>query len=1107
MECPKCHKIISDNDITCPHCHKVLSLVCPNCHTLSNNSVCTKCGYIILEKCSKCGKLVSTSKKLCKCGFEVNKSISYNECETDEFACVTVKFQSINKIKRSLNSQELYAKFNVKLINLLMSAIKGLDAVIINYGDTYTINFCKELSLVTSANKAVRVALKILNTFTDLNVNLQNEFGIPLNLVIHISQKLSENLLANKVDTSNIKLLTSSKDNKKYLKGMQIILDQYIRDCIEKDFKTDSLYTAESLDGTLIYYEILLDNYILPPQKKSDEETVQSNSGVAIKNNQSSNIAANSEIKEFKVFDISSKCKFEQSNPLTCFSIFSKKIVTLRSEYKYQVRTSDIINFYTSQGINVVHVVCTPELNQKPWGIFDIIYREYYKLSQYNPLLLKEPANMDLKTFHEFLLGKLPKTSSNEDTRFLFMEMFENFLNSIKDCLILIDGFEDIDDTTIQALSLYFDNFKKVPNVHFMFIIDKSFSVHSRLKGLLRCENYIEITNGYCSIDSLLSTIKENATDFIQSFYFEKIKENYDGSYLYFDNAIRYLTEKGVLLKFDDKLIVNDSNAVVLPSSIQELIRARLKLLVNNIDASMILAYSVFLGPRLDFMLLEKLDVNNIAENAKILQNLGYCYIKNDTVYINNYKIMKPAIELSLKNEVRDFLSKSILSKVGKGLNDIDTAGLMDNISQYKDEYLLLWKNSQKSIISGDYDAYLKNCLRFLALIKKISSNIPPDLLEEHKKEVFQNILSGLYSYSPAKIYSISNVLLLDAIKENNNEKIVKLSNMMLQGALISANYTDALSLLHNILTRMDNPTLVVDGAINTKFLLLSLVNIEILFNIGAFRDCIDTAMDMLNVIKPDIIEKIKPPSFSLNLFVEHMFETFRLVAFAKLITMDDDLLEFFDKIKGAFGENLTGMDCIIAIKDFLAGKDYLPSNIEDASPFDKTIYLILQEFKEHQNDFKTFAQNIYQAKLLSSEIHEFQIERFCDLLIAYSYANIGIEQKAEAIYRDVLNEAENSAIYNLILLSQFLIAKFNQKRGNVDEALLLINDSLSLIQGEDNQAKIFYVLFQKLLVDIIHDYNLDSFDVASEEHKLSLALHKNELSRLVSIGEVTASK
>ena len=68
----------------------------------------------------------------------------------------------------------------------------------------------------------------------------------------------------------------------------------------------------------------------------------------------------------------------------------------------------------------------------------------------------------------------------------------------------------------------------------------------------------------------------------------------------------------------------------------------------------------------------------------------------------------------------------------------------------------------------------------------------------------------------------------MDAIKDGDDEKIVKLSNLMLQGALISSNYTDALGLLHNILSRMPNPTLKDNSVINTKFLLLSLVKIEI---------------------------------------------------------------------------------------------------------------------------------------------------------------------------------------------------------------------------------------------------------------------------------------
>ena len=115
MECPKCHKNLSENTLVCPYCHKVLALTCPNCHSISQSSVCTKCGYIILEKCPKCKKMVPTTSQKCKCGYPTASSIAYNECEIDEFACLIINFGALKEIRSLLASQELYTKFLVKL--------------------------------------------------------------------------------------------------------------------------------------------------------------------------------------------------------------------------------------------------------------------------------------------------------------------------------------------------------------------------------------------------------------------------------------------------------------------------------------------------------------------------------------------------------------------------------------------------------------------------------------------------------------------------------------------------------------------------------------------------------------------------------------------------------------------------------------------------------------------------------------------------------------------------------------------------------------------------------------------------------------------------------
>ena len=1093
MECPKCHRNIAENSTVCPHCHKVLTLECLNCHSLSETPVCEKCGYIILTKCSKCGKIVSTSCEKCKCGFPVKTSIAYQECETDEFASIIIKFSALKNIRRVLGSQELFTKFYFRLRNLLTAQIKSVEGKIITYNDTFVINFNKELSFPTSANKAIRLALKLVNTFADLNLKVIKELGTPLKLNLTIVKKSSDELLEETSIDNNVKLL-NIKDQAQYLKGMQIVLDQYVWDNVNKDYKTDSLYTVEKDGTTVMFYEILLENYIIPPSGETPDAPINT----APKEIKKQETTENEDIYAFKVFDINAKCNFKKisSNKLI-ENLDDSKIISIRAEKDLEVSTSDIVDFCKKKEFKILHAICTEETNYRPWGVFEQLFKDFYGLSICKSLI---PQDFDVKRFNalkNLIFSSPRKASTPEDARFAYMEDFGDFLASLKNTVVLIEGFEFMDDTSIQTLELYFDNFKKL-NTNFIFTTNSEVSLHSKFKKLLRTPFYTEFVLQKTSMGELLGDIKEEASDFIQSFYFEKIKEQFGGSALYFKNALQYLTEKNILINFENRLLIKSKNSVILPNSLDALIKARLKGMSKNMDASMVLAYSVFLGARLDFQTLAKLGIKEVANVAKFLENSGFVHVINNVIYINNYNLVKPVVEASLKKQVVEFLCKNILANIGKDIDDTLTLLIMGKLGFFKEEYLLLWRNSQLAMNTGDYDAYLKNCLGFLSLIEHIENNISEEDIENNKKEVFQNILMSLYNYSPAKIYSIENVLLMDAIKEDDNEKIVKLSNLMLQGALISSNYTEALPLLHNILSRMPNPTLIVDGSVNTKFLLLSLVNIEILFNIGDFAQCVEVAKDLLGIIKPEIIEKIKPAGFSIKLFVEHLFETFRMVGFAKLFMMDDDLEEFLDAIKIAFGDELPDRNVILSVRDYLGGKNFGTTDVEEATPFAKVIYLIMQEFAEHSDDYKTFAQNIYQAKLLTADIHQLQLELFCDLLIANSYANIGIAKKAESIYNDILKRAETSAIFNIIMLAKYFIARLLLKNSREEDALLIINDTLALLQNRNNQAKIFYVLFEKLFIDTVREYNISSINLDSEEQKLALATSDGKLSRLI---------
>ena len=1100
MECPKCHKKVEENSTVCPYCHKVIQLECPNCHSLGENSVCEKCGYTILTKCSKCSRMVPVIKEICpKCKFPVINSLVVNECETDEFASIIIKFESLNLIKKQLKSQELYSKFYFKLKNLLSAQLKNVDAKIVHYNDVIVVNFNNELSLATSASKAIKLSLKILNAFVALNTNLIEELAIPLKLSLRIVRKISEELLLLPVIENNVKLLTVKKDLKKYLKGMQVVLDQYIYDQISKNYKTDSLYSVEEDGKSLMFYEVILDSYVLPPS--SNEESVAVGS---IKELPKKNLEPDEkDIYSFKVFDINAKCSFKKQSAIETMDTLSTidlnkqgKIVALRGNNELNLSIIDIIKIYELKGYTPILVSCSEEMHYKPWGFFETIFKEFFKLPYFNKSELVTNLNQNVlnsfKDLFNFIQNKPLRAQTPEDARFAYMEQWSKLLRLMKNTVIIVDGFENLDDTSIQSLELYFDKYKSViPN--FVFITSSECSVHSKIKTLLRTDLYTEFSLKKSSIEECLSVIKSDATDFIQSFYYEKIKDNFNGSYLYFQNVLQYLEQTGALLNFENKLIVKSKKSVVLPKDLKSLYKSRIKYISKNQEISFIFAYLTMISPRLDIEVFEALGIKDVKKHIAQLVESEFIVESNEIITLINSSLVSSVVTTSLKREAELFLAKNIIGTIGKKLCDTTLATLMGRLGAYKEEYLTLWKNSLFALNTGDYDAYLKNCLGFLSLVEHIESNISQEEIESNKKEVFNNILLFLYSYSPAKIYSIENLLLMDAINQGDDEKIVKLSNLMLQGALITSNYSDALSLLHNILSRMQNPILIVDNEVNTKFLLLSLVNIEILYNIGEFKQAIEVAEDILSVINPENIENIKPASFSTNLFVSHLLETFRLVGFAKLYVLDDNFEEYFNKIKTALNVDLPEKDCILAVKEFLAGKNYSIGNVEEYSVFSKIILLILQEFTVLKDDYKRFAQNIYQAKLLANEHHQREIDMFCDLLIAYSYSKIGIEEKAKFIYDDILKQSEKSAMFNMMVLAKYFIAKLISKT-DPEEALLLINDSLALIQKTNNQSKILYALLEKFYISLVEEQDLAVVDIESETHNLELFADKLKL-------------
>ena len=145
---------------------------------------------------------------------------------------------------------------------------------------------------------------------------------------------------------------------------------------------------------------------------------------------------------------------------------------------------------------------------------------------------------------------------------------------------------------------------------------------------------------------------------------------------------------------------------------------------------------------------------------------------------------------------------------------------------------------------------------------------------------------------------------------------------------------------------------------------------------------------------------------------------------------------------------------------------------------------------------------NIYQAKLLATDIHQTGLEYICDLLIAYAYAKIGIISKASYIYNDVHEISESSAIFNTTILANYFIALTKIECNEIDDALIIISDALDEIQRRDNQSKVFFAMFEKLYIDTMKNNNRP-FNLTTEWQKLKNSAPGGELARIFNENDV----
>lgn len=1096
MECPKCGIEIDDNAMVCPNCKKVLKLACPICKTVNVSNTCKKCGYVIISKCHNCGKINQTFSKKCKkCGFDTEKSIIMNEANSDDYVLMTIDFPNMNDMKRLLGSAKLFNKFKINLEKLITDYAKSIGVRRQIIDKTTVIRFTGDYTFNSTVNSAIKATIELLNQITALNCKLSGKKDATIRCKVFLLKRNIEDDPYNIDSGYNINLVNQNAGNKeeKILNTFQVIADNSIVEVIGNEYKTVPLDSVMINDEMVMFAEIDLKNFVkveFPTEEDDDEIKVpnfvqnmlveqEKLDGDALKrldNNTDPDSIYDIETINFEEI----RCDFIRTENhdaefhiMNKFQSVPKGIVAIKTPELYKPYTLKLLNAAGQTGNfnNIISLTCYDEMKYAPYSFFRELVSAIFEYTVSQKLFFQNDFSMfanidpdghiaDLVT----LRRRISETSA-ESIRYVYFDIFLTLLQVIPKTLIFIEDFDKIDSSSYDVLKYLFGAFEQL-DVSFLVSYDKSFSLHKDCHFLLMSPYYTEITLKPTSFEKLIEDNKIYFKNILSNFYFQRVAKYACGSSLFIDLAIQYLIESGVFAEVDNCIEMVNPKTIIIPSSLDKLVARRLNILQDSPEVMKFLTSIVLIGTRVDMATIDSLGYDNSAEILANLSEMGYVYEFNNCIYFPNYNLLKRNLLTTISKIYLGEVAQDLFDKVYNEADIPSTTeaylyGLLGNVEREKQEWEEL---AEVNLSLGDFSAYI-NCME--KIIDILDTETDTEIIKknkEYKALLFENISVNLYDYVPEKFERIAKLTLRNIEKTADTDKIIQMCNKMLMGSITAGDYNQALELMHKVLALLPissiNPA---DPNFNQYFFLMSVIHIQILFNIGALVDCLDVGYKVLNVVNDQTISALKPDEYSDEEFKTLIIDSAGFVAMANVLLMTGGVGEFLNILRNELSCVPKSYDLFIALQDLLKGNaiSVQVGDVDESDRFGNTLINLIAAFTSFDGNYTKFAEAIYKAKIAAKENMLNILELFADLFIAYAYLQLNSYTKAEAIIYKIIRQADEKGLITILYAAWFVMSELQLKQNKYDVAFNIINNSLIQLEKENTSCEYILMLFK----------------------------------------------
>lgn len=1094
MECPKCGLEIDDKAMVCPNCKKVLKLACPICKTINTTNTCRKCGYTIITKCHNCGKVNQTAVKKCKkCGFDTEKSVIMNESNADDFAILTIDFPNMDEMKNCLGSAKLLNKFKINLDKIILDYTKSIGLRRQLIGKTYVIRCDKDYTFNSSAATAVRTAIELLNLITAMNCKLTRKKNATVRCNMFILKRNIEDDPNNLDSGYNISLLNqnASKKTDKILNTFQVLTEDNVADAISGDYKLSPLNSVVVNGEMLMFYEVDLREFVKVeyPEEDEDQEIEVPNfvQNMLIEQDKMDGEALNnldSPGDPDAIYDIETinfdeiNCEFIRTENIDVlfyimnkFQSIPKGIVAIKTAEMYKPYTLKVLNAAGETGKfnNIISLTCYDEMKYSPYSFFRDLVSAIFEYTVSQKLFFENDFSMFASVDPDGLIRDLITLKerdgqNTEDTRFVYFDIFLTLLQIIPKTLIFIEDFEKIDSSSYDVLKYLFEAFEQL-DISFLISYNKDFSLHKDCHFLLSKPYYTEITLKPTSFEKLIEENKIYYRNILNNFYFQRVAKYACGSSLFIDIAIQYLIESGVYAADDDSIEMINPKTIIIPSSLDKLVARRLNLLQDDEAAMKFLTSIVLLGTRIDMGTVESLGYENLNEIIEKLSGMGFLYQYNNCIYFPNYNLLRDNLLTTISKIYLEEVAKDLFAKVFNDDMPSPVKAYLYGLLQDTENERHQWEQLAEIDLSlGDFSAYLNCTNKILELLDKNDDPEKMEEIAEYKKSLYEKISNNLYEYVPDKTADIAEMTLKNLEKTSDVDKIILLCNKMINGALMAGNYNHALELTHKVLSLLPPSSLnPADENFNSYFFLMSVIHIQILFNIGALMDCLDIGYKVLNVVNNQTMPTLKPDYMSDDDFQSLIVDSAGYVALANVLLLGGNVEEFLRILRADLDCVPQSYDLFIALEKLIHGVEITEFNheISDNDRFGSVIYNIISAFVLLNGDYTQFAENIYRAKVFAKNNRLHQLELFCDLMIGYSYMELNSFQKADSIIYKIIKETNKNGMTTLLYVTWYVMSELHLKQNKYDVAFGIVNNSLIQLEKNNTTSPYLLMLFK----------------------------------------------